>query len=128
MRALLPAGLLVALVSAGVAQQPRPYTAGPVSTFGYMRTKPGMLDKYIEYLGHYKRLMDAQKKAGIILDYAVYSSPGTTEHDWDVLLVTTYKNMAALDDLEDRMDPITASVLSQNREQGAPANLEVSQA
>ena len=122
MRAMLPAALLLSLVSTGVAQQPRPYTEGPVSTFAYIRTKPGMFDKYMEYLdGNYKRLMDAQKKAGIILDYAVYSSPSATEDDWNVLLVTTYKNMAALDNLNDRTDPIAASTLNQNGEQANQA-------
>lgn len=122
MRAVLPAALLFCLVSTGIAQQPRPYTEGPVVTFGYIRTKPGMFDKYMEYLdGNYKRLMEAQKKAGLILDYAVYTSPGATESDWDVLLVTTYKNMAALDNLDDRTEPIVAATLSQNREQANQA-------
>jgi hypothetical protein len=122
MRAILPAILLPCLVSAGIAQQPRPYTEGPVLTFEYIRTKPGMFDKYIEYLdGNYKRIMDAQKKAGVILDYAVYASPGITESDWDVLLVTTFKNMAALDNLQDRTEPIMAATVSQNREQANQA-------
>jgi len=91
--------------------------------FSYIRTKPGMFDKYMEYLGgNYKRVMEAQKKAGVILDYTVYTSPGATENDWDVLLVTTYKNMAALDNLQDRTDPIMASALNQNREQSNQAS------
>ena len=123
MRAVLPAALLLCLASTGVAQQPRPYTEGPVNNFSYIRTKPGMFDKYMEYLGgNYKRVMEAQKKAGVILDYTVYTSPGATENDWDVLLVTTYKNMAALDNLQDRTDPIMASALNQNREQANQAS------
>ncbi len=50
MRALLPAVLLVCITSTGIAQQPRPYTEGPVVVFSYIRTKPGMFDKYMEYL------------------------------------------------------------------------------
>ena len=123
MRAVLPAALLLCLASTGVAQQPRPYTEGPVNNFSYIRTKPGMFDKYMEYLGgNYKRVMEAQKKAGVILDYTVYTSPSATENDWDVLLVTTYKNMAALDNLQDRTDPIMASALNQNREQSNQAS------
>ena len=122
MRALLPALLLVSLTSTGVAQQPRPYTEGPVVVMSYVRTKPGMFDKYMEYLsGNYKRLLEAQKKAGIVTDYAVYSSLPGTETDWDVLLTTTYKNMAALDNLDDRTDPVMASTLSQSRAQASQA-------
>jgi hypothetical protein len=122
MRALLPAVLLLCLTSTAVAQQPRPYTEGPVVVMSYIRTKPGAFDKYMEYLdGNYKRLMDAQKKAGIITDYAVYSSVPATETDWDVLLMTTYKNMAALDNLDDRSEAVVASALKQNREQANQA-------
>ena len=122
MRALLPALLLVSLTSTGVAQQPRPYTEGAVVVMSYIRTKPGMFDKYMEYLGgNYKRLLEAQKKAGIVTDYAVYTSLPRTETDWDVLLTTTYKNMAAFDNLDDRTDPITASTLNQSRAQANQA-------
>jgi hypothetical protein len=122
MRALLPALLLVSLTSTAVAQQPRPYTEGPVVVMSYIRTKPGMFDKYMEYLsGNYKRLMEAQKKAGIVTDYAVYNSMPATEDDWDVLLTTTYKNMAALDNIDDRTEAIAASTLNQNRAQASQA-------
>jgi hypothetical protein len=125
MRALLPAFLLVSVTSTAFAQQSRPYTEGPVVVFSYIRTKPGMLDKYMEYLdGNYKRLLEAQKKAGVVTDYAVYSSPQATEDDWNVLLTTTYKNMAALDNLDDRTDPIAASTLNQNRAQASQASVE----
>jgi hypothetical protein len=81
-----------------------------------------MFDKYMEYLGgNYKRLLEAQKKAGIVTDYAVYSSFPATEDDWDVLLTTTYKNMAALDNLDDRTDAVMASTLNQNRAQASQA-------
>jgi hypothetical protein len=122
MRVVLPTALLVCLASTGVAQQPRPYTEGPVVVMSYIPTKPGMFDKYMEYLaGNYKRLLEAQKKAGLVTDYAVYSSLSATEADWDVLLTTTYKNMAALDNLDERMEAVTASTLKQNREQANQA-------
>lgn len=54
MCAVLPAVILVCLATTAVAQQPRPYTEGPVVAFAYIRTKPGMFDKYMEYLdGNY---------------------------------------------------------------------------
>jgi hypothetical protein len=122
MRALLTVIPLLYLTSAAMAQQPRPYTEGSVVVMSYIRTKPGMFDKYMEYLGgNYKRLLEAQKKAGIVTDYAVYSSIPATENDWDVLLTTTYKNMAALDNLDDRTDAVAASTLNQNRSQANQA-------
>jgi hypothetical protein len=40
-----------------------------------IRTEPGMFETCLKYLSTtYKQMMDEQKKAGIILDYAVYQA------------------------------------------------------
>lgn len=104
-------GLLVLVAAPAVAQSPRPYSEGPVTQVGYVRIKSGHFDEYMAYLaGPYKQLMEAEKKAGLITGWTVYSSPGRDEEDWDLALATTYKNMAALDDLTDRTDPIEKQV------------------
>jgi hypothetical protein len=91
----------------------------------YIRVKPGMFDKYVKYLaGDWKRNMEAQKKEGIILDYAVYSSPQSREGDWNMVLTTTYKNMAALDSLRDRAEPVANRTLNTTPEQRAQEAIE----
>jgi hypothetical protein len=60
--------------------------------------------------GPYKQLMEAHKKAGVITGWAIYQSDNRDEDDWNVALTTNYKNMAALDNLRDRADPITNEV------------------
>jgi hypothetical protein len=116
--------LLTCLSSAAGAQE-RPYTEGPVVATSYVRIKPGMFDKYMKYLAtDYKRTMEAQKKEGIILDYAVFSSPQTREGDWNMILTITYKNMAALDNLRDRSEPIALRTTNRTVEQAAQANIE----
>ena len=120
---LLPL-LLLPVSSLAVAQE-RPYTEGPVVSVSYIRIKPGMFDKYMKYLDtDYKRTMEAQKKEGIILDYAVYTSPQTTEGDWNMVLTTTFRNMAALDNLRDRSEPIALRTTNRTVEQAAQANIE----
>jgi hypothetical protein len=56
--------------------------------------------------GPYKQAMEAQKAAGVIVSYAVYAAVPRGPEDPDVYLITTYKNMAALDGLSARLDPI----------------------
>ena len=120
-----PVVLLALLSSAPLAAQDRPYTEGPVTAVSYIRVKPGMFDKYIKYLDtDYKRIMEAQKKEGVILDYAVYTSPQKDEEDWNTLLTVTYKNMAALDNLRDRAEPINMRTLSTTPEKAAAAGIE----
>lgn len=85
----------------------RPYTEGSVLNVSAIRTESGKFDAYMRYLaGPYKQTMDAAKAAGIILDYSIYRATPRGPGDPDVYLVTVYKNMAAMDDLQSRMDPL----------------------
>ena len=105
--------------------QNRPYTERPVTNVSYIRIKPGMFDKYMKWLStDWKRNLEAQKKEGIILDYAVYTSPQTREDDWNMVLMVTYKNMAALDGLRDRSEPIATRTLGRTPEQLAEGTAE----
>lgn len=123
--AFLVASSLVVALTSGMVAQDRPYAEGPVVNVSYIRIKPGMFDKYMKYLAtDYKLNMEAQKKAGIILDYAVYSSPQTREEDWNMILSVTFKNMAALDNLRDRTEPISRQTLKATPEQLSQANIE----
>ena len=86
-------------------------TQGPVVIVSFVRTQPGMFEEYVRYLDTtYKRLMDTYKKQGIITDYAVYSATPRDAQDADLILTVTYKNMAALDDLQARTDPVARQV------------------
>jgi hypothetical protein len=76
-----------------------------------IRTKPGMFDAYMKWLDTTgKQLRDEEKKAGIIVDYAVFAVMPRSPHDPDLFLVVTYKNLAALDGLSDRVEPIMKKV------------------
>ena len=106
------AGILVLASLSGIAAAAdRPYTEGPVLDVAAIRTQPGMFNEYLKYLaGPYKQMMDEQKKAGIVLGWTVYQTSPRGPDDPDIYLVTTYKNLAAMDGLDDRTDPITEKV------------------
>lgn len=102
------AGLFISITFIGTsAAADRPYAEGPVSDVTSIRTEPGMFDDYMAWVaGTWKREMEELKKAGIVLGYAVYATTPRTVDDPDLYLVVTYKNMAALDNLLERTDPI----------------------
>ncbi len=108
----LAAGLLaLAAFAAPAGAADRVYTEGPVSMVSSLRTEPGMFDEYLKYLAStYKQAMEAEKKAGLILDYRVYVTTPRGPDDPDIYLVTTYKDMAALDGLNEKMDPIQQQI------------------
>jgi hypothetical protein len=117
------AGLFAFAVIGGVANATdRPYTEGTVSIVNSLRTKPGMYDTYMKYLATtYRQLMEEAKKAGHVVDYNVYSTSPRGPNDPNVYLVVTYKNMAALDGLSDRMDGIQQKIVGSPEQRDAAA-------
>jgi len=117
------AGLFAFAVISGVASAAdRPYTEGTVSIVNSVRTKPGMYDTYMKYLATtYRQLMEEAKKAGHVVDYNVYSTSPRGPDDPNVYLVVTYKNMAALDGLSDRMDGIQQKIVGSPEQRDAAA-------
>ncbi len=115
---VLMAGTSGAMQTAGAQASTRAYREGPVISVSYIRTKPGMFDKYLQYLdGPYKTNLEAQKAAGIVLDYAIYTSEARGPTDHDVMLTTVYRNWGALDNLADRSDAIVNKALQSTPDQ-----------
>lgn len=115
------AGLLVLVTASGtVSAADRAYTEGVVVNVSAVRTEPGKFDEYLRYLaGPYKQLMEEQKKAGIVVSWAVYQATPRGPKDPDLYLITTFKNMAALDGLDARTDPITEKIFGSMDQQSA---------
>jgi hypothetical protein len=80
------------------AHDERKYSEGPVTLVQEIGVEYGHFEEYIDWLNStWKPTMEATKKAGIIIDYKVFSStPPSPDHP-DIILLITYKNMAALD-------------------------------
>jgi len=104
---LVLAAILSLATSVTRADDDHAYTLGPVMVVSFVRTQPGKFDEYLRYLdGPYKKLMEEAKRQGIIVDYAVWGSSPRDPQDADLVLTITYKNKAAFDTLQSRMDPL----------------------
>jgi hypothetical protein len=80
------------------AQDVRAYTEGPVTKVNYLKIEYGHFEEYIDWLNStWKPTMEATKKAGIIIDYKVFTATPKSPDQPNVILWITYKNMAALD-------------------------------
>ena len=110
----------VAATTGAVQAQDRPYTDGTVSVVSSIRTLPGMHQTYMKYLATtYRQLMEEQKKAGIIVDWSVYQVQPRGPDDPNVYLVTTYKNLAAMDNLSDKTEAIQAKLIGTQEQRDA---------
>jgi hypothetical protein len=102
----------------------RDYNDGSVVNVAAIRTVDGHFDEYMHWLATtYKKLLDAQKKAGLILSYQVMIVEPRGPHDPDIYLITEYKNWAALDGLGHKTDAVTAEVIG-SLEQADHATVE----
>ena len=108
-------------VSAAVttaSQSTAPYTEGAVWQITMVKTKPGMGDDYLKALGKiFKTTNDEAKKQGIITDYKILIGDSSTPQDYDILLMIQYPNMAALDNLRDKTDPILGKMIGNDDQQ-----------
>ena len=112
-RVFCAAGALLSLTSlATIARADgRDYNDGPVINVASIRTVDGHFDDYMHWLATgYKKQQEAAKKAGIITAYRVIVIEARGANDPDILLVTEFKNWAALDGLGGKLDKISAQL------------------
>jgi hypothetical protein len=100
----------------------RQYTEGPVTNVQYIHVDYGSFEKYIDWLNStWKPTMEAMKKAGLIIDYKVFSfTPiGYAPNQPNMIVWITFKNgAAALDkgvELEDVAKKVIGSTEFQNK-------------
>src|SRR6267378_3140031 len=90
-------------VSSAVAQDQ--YTEGGVTRVTLVQILPGHFNAFMDDLRtNIKPIWEAQKKAGLILDYGVFlNTTKSNPDDWDIGFALSYKNFAALDGLAQKV-------------------------
>ena len=111
--------LSLALVCVSVyAQMTRPYHNGSVWTLAFIRIKPGMDAAYLNYIAsEWKRIEEAAKKEGLILSYKVLVTEGHTPGDWNLILMTESKDLAALEANEKKADALAERLVGDDQKQ-----------
>ncbi len=112
-RVLCAAGALLSLTGLATLAQAdgRDYNDGPVVNVASIRTVDGHFDDYMHWLATtYKKQQEASKKAGLITGYRVIVIEARGPNDPDILLVTEYKNWAALDGLGSKADAVSVQI------------------
>lgn len=120
-RQILVCSLVVSIMILGIsvyAQVKRPFQNGSVWTIAFIRMKPGMEIAYLNYLaGPWKTNQEAMKKEGLILSYKVITTEGHTPGDWNVMLMTEYKDLATMEANEDKADAVSQRVTGDDEKQ-----------
>jgi hypothetical protein len=119
-RTLIGSLVLMVLI-AGIsvfAQVSRPFHNGSVWNIAFIRMKPGMETAYLNYLaGSWKANQEAAKKEGLILSYKVISVEGHTPGEWNMMLMTEFKDLATMEANEDKGDALAQKMIGNDEKQ-----------
>jgi hypothetical protein len=109
-KSILFAALVLALALAGFtvyAQMARPYHEGSVWNIAFIRVKAGMDTAYMNYLASdWKKEQEALKAEGLILSYKVIAVEAHTPGEWNLMLMTEYKSLAAMEAGQDKAEAV----------------------
>ena len=108
----------VAILCGGMAApmmalaQDKPYTEGTVWSVTMIRVKPGMFDVYMrDLLPQRIKINEEAKKQGLLVSSHILSGDSMGRDDWDVMILTEYKNWAAFDGMSAKYDAIAAKII-----------------
>ena len=105
------------LPAPAIAQLGTTYNEGPVTEVTYLKIEYGHFDEYVVWLNStWKPLNEAKKKAGLIIDYRVYTSSPRKPEEPNVIFMITYPNMAAFDRREEE-DAVAVEMIGSAKEQ-----------
>ena len=118
---LLIGSLICLLLLAGIsiyAQVTRPYRNGSVWTLAFIRMKPGMDSAYLQYIAtDWRKNQEESKKAGLILSYKVLTTESHNAGDFNIILMTEYKDLATLEANEGKADALAQRVVGDDETQ-----------
>ncbi|MFN2455801.1 MAG: hypothetical protein ABR577_16445 [Pyrinomonadaceae bacterium] len=110
--------LILTLSIVVVAQVNRPYRNGSVWSIGFIKMKPGMETAYLNYVaGDWKREQEALKKDGQIMSYKVMTTEDHGSSDWNIMLMTEYKDLATMEANEAKADNLLQTVIGTDEKQ-----------
>jgi hypothetical protein len=94
------------------AQDERQYADGPVTEIDYIRVEYGHFEEYIDWVNAtWEPTMEAMKKAGLIIDYKIFSATPKPPDQPNIYLWITFKNAAAALDKGVELEAVAKKVI-----------------
>jgi hypothetical protein len=102
---------MVFLGKSGFAQE-KNYKDGSVWQVGLIKSSANMSRDYLNSLKNsWVAVHEEGVKQGLIVSYKILSGSSSNPDDWDIMLLTEFKSMAAMEAAQDKWDPIEKKVL-----------------
>ena len=92
--------------------QTKTYKSGSAWDVSFIKVKPNMAVDYLNSLkATWKAMQDEAIKQGIIVSYKIMDGRASSPEDWDIMLMIEYKNLAAMEGNDEKLDAIRKSIL-----------------
>ena len=95
-----------------VSAQEKSYTDGSVWQVGFIKLSANMTVEYLNNLkANWKATHDEAVKQGLIVSYKILYGAAANPEDWDVMLMTEFKSLSAMDGSEDKWQAISKKII-----------------
>lgn len=99
-------------VGSTLQAQEKSFKNGSVWQVGFIKVGANMTVDYINTLqNNWKATHDEAVKQGLIVSYKILQGVAANPDDWDIMLMTEYKSMAAMEGQEDKWEAISKKVI-----------------
>ena len=117
-RIIITSVVLLAIGTVVIAQVKRPYRDGTVWDVEFVHMNAGFETSYLSYLAdEWKRERETMKKDGQILSYKVLQTENHTPDDFNLMLMTEYKDVAAVEACRKKEDEVYQQVTGDDQKQ-----------
>jgi hypothetical protein len=99
-------------LSSTLSAQEKSYKDGSVWQIGFIKVSANMNVEYLNNLkNNWKATHDEAVKQGLIVSYKILQGTAANPEDWDIMLMTEFKNLAAMEGSEDKWEAISKKVI-----------------
>jgi hypothetical protein len=98
--------------SSTLLAQEKSYKDGSVWQVGFIKVGANMTVEYLNNLKtNWKATHDEAVKQGLIVSYKILQGTAANPEDWDIMLMTEFKSLAAMEGSDDKWQAISKSVI-----------------
>jgi hypothetical protein len=99
-------------VSSTINAQDKSYKDGSVWQVGFIKVGANMSIDYLNSLKNtWKATHDEAVKQGVIVSYKILQGAAANPEDWDVMLITEYKSLSAMEGVDEKWQAISKSII-----------------
>jgi len=99
-------------LSSALYAQDKTYKDGSVWQVGFIKVSANMTVDYLNNLkANWKATHDEAVKEGLIVSYKILEGTAANPEDWDIMLMTEFKNLAALDGTDEKWEAISKKII-----------------